>query len=548
MLARMSLRSALLLVVGIFSLALWIAVGIAWQGARAAAQATTALIVLSDQRIQPLHDTERLFLSTLINMDNAYINLVKADQIKSNDYTRRASAALQAARKAFEGYRKTLPAEAMAEAQVVRVNQAYEAYTKVLGLREVALYDVSLDDYAAATVSAEAADREFAATLREVIAQAETVRDGLRLAAERRIATTTYLAVAMLACSLLLAGLCWWLFGRLVLKPLRQAAQHFDRIADGNLGHPVQGISRNEIGVLLAALARMQESLGATVVDIRDATRDVHQGARDIAQGNGELAQRTEAQAAALEETAATLRQLSAAVGNNAQNAERTNALAATAAHDAQRGGQVMGGIAGAMARVTASAGRISDIVSVIDGIAFQTNILALNAAVEAARAGSQGRGFAVVAAEVRSLALRSAEAAREVKELIADSIGSVGQAADQVRQADQAIGQIVVSFGHVMSTVHDIATATREQAEGIDRVSRTLVDMDQATQQNAALVEQTSAAAHGLTAQAVALTTSVAAFTLASSATEADPLRHSSVASAAIAATPGPTPVLLSR
>ena len=545
MLARMSLRSALLLVVGIFSLALWIAVGIAWQGARAAAQATTALIVLSDQRIQPLHDTERLFLSTLINMDNAYINLVKDDQIKSNDYTRRASAALQAARKAFEGYRKTLPAEAMAEAQVVRVNQAYEAYTKVLGLREVALYDVSLDDYAAATVSAEAADREFAATLREVIAQAETVRDDLRLAAERRIATTTYLAVAMLACSLLLAGLCWWLFGRLVLKPLRQAAQHFDRIADGNLGHPVQGISRNEIGVLLAALARMQESLGATVVDIRDATRDVHQGARDIAQGNGELAQRTEAQAAALEETAATLRQLSAAVGNNAQNAERTNALAATAAHDAQRGGQVMGGIAGAMARVTASAGRISDIVSVIDGIAFQTNILALNAAVEAARAGSQGRGFAVVAAEVRSLALRSAEAAREVKELIADSIGSVGQAADQVRQADQAIGQIVVSFGHVMSTVHDIATATREQAEGIDRVSRTLVDMDQATQQNAALVEQTSAAAHGLTAQAVALTTSVAAFTLASSATEADPLPHSSVAGAAI---PGPTPVLLSR
>ncbi|EOA02170.1 methyl-accepting chemotaxis protein I [Herbaspirillum frisingense GSF30] len=544
MLARLSLRSALLLVVGIFSLALWIAVGIAWQGARAAAQATTALIVLSDQRIQPLHDTERLFLSTLINMDNAYINLVKDDQIKSNDYTRRASAALQAARKAFEGYRKTLPAEA----QVVRVNQAYEAYTKVLGLREVALYDVSLDDYAAATVSAEAADREFAATLREVIAQAETVRDDLRLAAERRIATTTYLAVAMLACSLLLAGLCWWLFGRLVLTPLRQAAQHFDRIADGNLGHPVQGISRNEIGVLLAALARMQESLGATVVDIRDATRDVHQGARDIAQGNGELAQRTEAQAAALEETAATLRQLSAAVGNNAQNAERTNALAATAAHDAQRGGQVMGGIAGAMARVTASAGRISDIVSVIDGIAFQTNILALNAAVEAARAGSQGRGFAVVAAEVRSLALRSAEAAREVKELIADSIGSVGQAADQVRQADQAIGQIVVSFGHVMSTVHDIATATREQAEGIDRVSRTLVDMDQATQQNAALVEQTSAAAHGLTAQAVALTTSVAAFTLASSATEADPLPHSSVASAASAAIPGPTPVLLSR
>ncbi|HZG19651.1 MAG TPA: methyl-accepting chemotaxis protein [Herbaspirillum sp.] len=516
MLARLNLRKGLLLVVAVFSVALWSAVAIAWQGARASAQATSALIALSDQRIQPLYDTERLFLSTLINMDNAYINLVKGDEVKSNEYTRRASTALQAARKAFETYRAALPAAAANEPQSQRVSTAYAGYTKVLGLREVALYDVSLDDYAAATVSAEAADHEFAATLREVIAQAEIVRDALRVAAEQRYARASYMAVAMLASALLLAALCWWLFGRLLLSPLRQAAHHFDRIAGGDLGQPVRGISGNEIGVLLAALERMQQGLAATVSGIRDATRDVHQGARDIAQGNGELARRTEAQAAALETTAATLRQLSAAVGNNAQNAERTNALAANAAADAQRGSQVMGGIAAAMAEVTAGAGRISDIVSVIDGIAFQTNILALNAAVEAARAGSQGRGFAVVAAEVRSLALRSAEAAREVKELIAASIGSVDQAADQVRQADEAIGQIALSFGQVMSTVHDIATATREQAEGIAQVSRTLADMDHATQQNAALVAQTSSAAQALSARAVTLSTSVAAFRLA--------------------------------
>jgi methyl-accepting chemotaxis protein len=515
MFARLKIRTGLMLVLGIFSLALWSAVFIAWSGARSGARATAALIDLSDRRIQPLHDTERLFLSTLINMDNAYINLVKADEVKSNDYTRKASTALQEAKKTFEAYRRDLPPQAMDEAGTRRVLQAYEAYTKVLGEREVALYDVSLDSYAAATVSAEAADREFAATLREVIGAAEKVRDELRMDAERRAAGATYLAAAMFVCSLLLVGLYWALFDRVLLRPLESAGRHFDRIAGGDLGVPVRGISGNEIGLLLAALDRMQQGLAGTVSRIRDATADVNRSAREIAQGNGELAQRTEQQAAALEETATTLEQLSAAVRHNAEHASRTNELAATAAHDAERGGQVMSGIAGAMGQVTASAGRISDIVSVIDGIAFQTNILALNAAVEAARAGPQGRGFAVVAAEVRSLALRSAEAAREVKGLISASLDSVGQASQQVEQANMAIGQIVGSFGNVMKTVNEIATATREQAEGIEQVSLAMAQMDKSTQQNAALVEQTSAAAAALTSQAEGLAESVAVFSV---------------------------------
>jgi len=516
MLTRMKLRTALLLVLGLLTLALWLAVAMAWQGARSASRTTDALIELSDRHIQPLHDTERLFLNTLINMDNAYINLVKGDEIKSNDYSRRASAALQEARKAFDGYRQGLTPQALAEPEALRVSAAYDSYIKVLNLREVALYDVSLDDYAAATVSAEAADREFSATLRAVIERAEQVKDSLRQASERRSAQASLLAAAMLAASILLIGICWLLFDRLLLRPLKRAAEHFDRIADGDLSRPVQGISGNEIGVLLAALQRMQRGVARTVGDIREATRDLHHGATDIALGNGELAQRTQAQANTLETTAATLERLSGAVRNNAQNAEHTNALAAAAARDAERGGQVMGGIAGAMAEVTAGAGRISDIVSVIDGIAFQTNILALNASVEAARAGSQGRGFAVVASEVRSLALRSAEAAREVKDLIATSIGSVDRAAEQVKEADQAIVQIVQSFGNVMTTVNEIATATREQAEGISQVSLSLADMDRATRQNAALVEQTAAAADALTEQAATLTASVAVFTLA--------------------------------
>ncbi|MBW9336626.1 MULTISPECIES: methyl-accepting chemotaxis protein [Herbaspirillum] len=531
MLTRMKLRTGLVLVLGLLTLALWLAVGMAWQGARSASRATVALIELSDRHIQPLHDTERLFLSTLINMDNAYINLVKGDEIKSNDYSRRASAALQEARKAFDGYRQGLSPQALAEPEALRVSAAYDSYVKVLNLREVALYDVSLEDYAAATVSAEAADREFAATLRAVIEHAQQVKEELRQASERRSEQASLLAGAMLAASLLLIGICWLLFDRLLLQPLKRAAAHFDRIADGDLSRPVQGISGNEIGVLLAALQRMQAGVARTVGDIREATRDLHHGAAEIAQGNGELAQRTQAQASTLETTAATLERLSGAVRNNARNAERTNALAADAARDAQRGGQVMSGIAGAMAQVTAGAGRISDIVSVIDGIAFQTNILALNASVEAARAGSQGRGFAVVASEVRSLALRSAEAAREVKDLIATSIGSVDQAAQQVKEADQAIVQIVQSFGNVMTTVNEIATATREQAEGISQVSLSLADMDRATQQNAALVEQTSAGADALAEQAAALTASVAVFTLATEPSKETAERANAVA-----------------
>ena len=515
MLAKLKIRTGLLLVLGIFSMALWSAVYMAWSGARSSAQATAALIDLSDRRIQPLHDTERLFLSALISMDNAYINLLKGDQIKSNDYTRRASAALQEVKKTFDTYLKGLPPHAMDEADARRVAQAYEAYIHVLGLREVALYDVSLDDYATATASAEQADREFAATLRNVIAHAESVRDELRSASEQRYASATYLAAAMLLCSLLLVGGYWALFDRVLLRPLKAASRHFDRIANGDLSSQVQGISDNEIGVLLAALDRMQSGLAGTVAHIRDATTDVNRGACEIAHGNSDLAQRTERQAAALQETAATLEQLSAAIRNNAENAGRTSQLAADAANDAKRGGKVMDGIAGAMEQVTASASRISDIVSVIDGIAFQTNILALNASVEASRAGTQGRGFSVVAAEVRSLALRSAEAAREVKGLITASVTSVARASQQVAQAHHTMGQIVDSFGHVMKTVNDIATATHEQAEGIGQVSRTVVEMDRSTQQNTALVEQTSAAAATLTSQANALSESVAVFTL---------------------------------
>ena len=518
MLAKLKIRTSLLFVLGIFSFALWTAVFIAWTDARASARAMQELIALSDRQIQPLHEVERLFQATLINMDNAYINLVRGDQIKANDYTRKASAVLQQAKKTFDSYRQGDKSEAGLAERAQQVGRSYDAYSKVLEAREVALYDVSLDAYAAATSSAEEADRMFAGSLREVIVHAESVRSTLIAAAEQRYTVAAYLAAGLFVFSLLLVGFYWVLFARVLLRPLATTGEYFDRITGGDLTASVEGASDNEIGVLLGALQRMQQGLVRTVSSIRHGTEDVNQSARDIAQGNIDLAVRTDQQASSLEETAATLEQLSAAVKQNAENTRHTNTLAATAAGDAVKGGQLMMRIVGTMDQVASSASKISEIVSVIDGIAFQTNILALNAAVEAARAGTQGRGFAVVATEVRSLALRSAEAAKEVKVLIGESSACIGLASEQVIETGRAMEQIVTSVNTVMNTMNEIAVATQEQADGLEQVSRVVVEMDKSTQQNAALVEHTAAAANALTRQADSLMASVSVFTVVTS------------------------------
>jgi len=513
MLTNLKIRTGLLLVLGLFSVALWAAVCMAWLDARQSGRAMDAVIRLSDQQIEPLHDTERLMLSALVNMDNAYIDLQRGDQIKANDYTRKASAALQQAKTTIDAYRAASKQDGAADPRAARVLDAYANYTNVLTTREEALYDVSLDAYVAATANAEQADTQFETTLREVIQHAEQMRDALKNAANQRSSTAIYLAAGLFVLSLLLTGFYWILFDRVLLQPLRAAGHHFDRIAGGDLTAPINGISNNEIGVLLAALQRMQHSLMQTVAVIRQGTDDVHASAQHIAGGNIELSSRTEQQAAALEQTAATLEQLSAAVKQNAENTQHTTQLARNAASDAVQGGEMVARIVGTMGQVSESAHKITDIVGVIDGIAFQTNILALNAAVEAARAGVQGKGFAVVATEVRSLALRSAQAAKEIKKLIEDSVTRVQLGSQQVTQAGQTMQQIVASVNEVMHTMDQISTATSEQSDGIEQVSLAVIQMDRSTQQNGALVEQTSAAANGLKQQADGLVESVSLF-----------------------------------
>jgi len=513
MLTNMKIRTGLLLVLGLFSAALWAAVCMAWLDARQSGKAMDEVIRLSDRQIEPLHDTERLMLTALVNMDNAYIKLQHGDQITANDYTRKASAALLQAKNTIDAYRAASALIGSGDPLAAHVLDAYANYTNVLTSREEALYDVSLDAYVAATANAEQADTTFEATLRDVIQHAEHMRDDLRNASSRRSTMAVYLAGVLFVLSLALTVFYWVLFDRVLLQPLRAAGQHFDRISGGDLSTPINGISNNEIGVLLSALQRMQHSLMKTVSVIRQGTNDVHDSAQNIARGNIELSSRTEQQAAALEETAATLGQLSAAVKQNAENSQHTTQLARDAANNATQGGEIVSRIVNTIGRVSESAHKITDIVGVIDGIAFQTNILALNAAVEAARAGVQGKGFAVVATEVRSLALRSAQAAKEIKILIEDSVARVKLGSEQVTHAGQTMQQIVASVNDVMHTMNKVSIATSEQSDGIEQVSLAVIQMDQSTQQNGLLVEQTASAAEALRTQADRLVESVSLF-----------------------------------
>ncbi len=303
---------------------------------------------------------------------------------------------------------------------------------------------------------------------------------------------------------------------RLLHHPLQRAVAVTEAVARGDLATRIEVGSRDEIGQLLVGLQRMSGSLGGVVGTIRGAAAAIATESEQIAAGNADLSRRTEAQAANLEETAASMEELTATVKQNADNARQANQLAASASEIAVHGGTVVREVVATMGSISDSSRQIADIIGVIDGIAFQTNILALNAAVEAARAGEQGRGFAVVAAEVRSLAQRSAGAAKEIKTLITDSVGKVESGARLVDDAGRTIDEVVAAVKRVTDIMAEITAASQEQSAGIEQVNDAVTQMDEATQQNAALVEQSTAAATALEAQAHQLVAEVAVFRLA--------------------------------
>ncbi len=302
---------------------------------------------------------------------------------------------------------------------------------------------------------------------------------------------------------------------RSITRPLVKAVDVASRVAQGDLGTQIKVESRDETGQLMAALKGMNDNLVNIVGQVRTGTDTIATASAEIANGNLDLSSRTEQQAGSLEETAAAMEQLTSTVKQNAENARQANQLAASASEVAIQGGSVVGQVIDTMGSINDSSKKIVDIISVIDGIAFQTNILALNAAVEAARAGEQGRGFAVVASEVRSLAQRSASAAKEIKELITDSVQKVDSGSKLVENAGATMGEVVASVKRVTDIVAEISAASTEQSTGIEEVNRAIVLMDESTQQNAALVEEAAAAARAMQDQAAQLAQIVGIFKL---------------------------------
>jgi len=324
---------------------------------------------------------------------------------------------------------------------------------------------------------------------------------------------TRTLMIALAAGILAVAcALAWWITAS-ITRPLRRALDVATAVAAGDLTTRVEVDSRCEVGQLLGTLKRMNENLVATVGTVRSGTETIALASDEVAAGNQDLSARTEQQASALEETASSMEELTSTVRQNADNARQANTLAATASAVASRGGVVIEQVVVTMAEIHAASGRIGDIIGVIDGIAFQTNILALNAAVEAARAGEQGRGFAVVASEVRSLAQRSAAAAREIKSLIIDSGDKVDAGSQLVREAGSTMREIVDSVRRVADILGEIMAASLEQSAGIEQINVAITQMDDVTQQNAALVEQAAAAAQAMRDQAARLLDAVAVF-----------------------------------
>jgi methyl-accepting chemotaxis protein len=415
-------------------------------------------------------------------------------------------------------------------------------YRKGLDAFKAAGFDSAAGDAAVAGVDREPS-RLLAEAGQKIAADSATVAGAAATQAHRASAISIVLMLVVGAAGI---GVGVW-FSRRITRPVDDALSIARAIAGGDLTTPVRVIGQDEIAQLLKALATMQGSLASVVGNVRENSESVATAASQISQGSNDLSARTEEQASALQEAAASMEELGSTVRQNAENALSANQLALGASTVARKGGDVVGEVVQTMKGINDSSRRIVDIIGVIDGIAFQTNILALNAAVEAARAGEQGRGFAVVASEVRSLAQRSADAAREIKSLISASVERVEHGTALVDRAGVTMTEIVTSIARVTDIMGEISAASTEQSTGVGQLSEAIAQMDQATQQNAALVEESAAAAESLRDQARQLVQVVAVFKLdgATAAANAPSVTLTAVAKVKSVAARRPAPVL---
>jgi len=449
------------------------------------------------------------------------INRVMAQAVSRNDprVVQHFAPLMEQSSKEVSRLQSELEAAITSDRGKAMLKQITERRAEYLAVRKRFFEALQGEDYAAAqdmlAKELTPAAARYSDIQHEMIAGQRALVEQTVAASDARVTRQVTLLLTLAGIAVVLAAFVAWAITRSVIEPLREAVKATEAVARGDLTREVQVDRRDELGLLLQGLATMRESLVKTVGQVRQATDSIHTASAEIATGNQDLSARTEQTASNLQETAASMEQLTSTVRQSADAARQANQLAATAAETAQRGGQVTTEVVSTMDQINQASRKIADIISVIDGIAFQTNILALNAAVEAARAGEQGRGFAVVAGEVRSLAQRSAEAAKEIKELINASVAKVETGSELVMAAGQTMNEIVSSVQRVTDIIGEISAAAGEQSDGIGQVNTAVSHLDQMTQQNAALVEQSTAAAQSMRDQATRLAEVVQVFRL---------------------------------
>jgi len=516
MLNRIRVVTMLMMVLVVFALLQLVSGGLLFSSLKENQQ---SFAVSNDLRSQQAELTSawELMLQTRINLSRSAARMMMdANNQQSSaktDLLKNAHASLAEAAKHYEVY-QALPAQASMAQAAQTLDEKYRAYSTALNELIQFLETGNMDAYFAQPTQGmqngmSDAMKQYASLSASLYHDAFTQSVSDYRFAKWQMAT---LAVALV----LVLMVVWFGIRKILLDPLNRVIRHIREIAGGDLTQTLAIEGHNEMTDLADSVNHMQQSLSDTVTRVRQGSDAIYSGTSEIALGNHDLSSRTEQQASALEETAASMEQLTSTVKQNADNARQASQLAQSASDIAERGGNVVDSVVKTMSDIAGSSKKIADITSVIDGIAFQTNILALNAAVEAARAGEQGRGFAVVAGEVRNLASRSAQAAKEIKALIEDSVARVDTGSELVESAGETMNDIVNAVTRVTDIMGEIASASDEQSRGIDQVALAISEMDRVTQQNASLVQESAAAAAALEEQASRLNMAVSAFRLA--------------------------------